>query len=40
MGIMAGGIAQGTTIEIQAEGDDEAEAVDALVQLINDKFGE
>jgi len=40
MGIMAGGISQGTTVEIQAEGDDEAEAVDALVQLINDKFGE
>ncbi|MDI3537480.1 MAG: HPr family phosphocarrier protein [Eubacteriaceae bacterium] len=40
MGIMAGGIAQGTTIEISAEGPDEQEAVDALVQLINDKFGE
>lgn len=40
MGIMAGGISQGTTIEIQAEGEDEVEAVDALVQLINDKFGE
>lgn len=40
MGIMAGGIAQGTTIEISAEGTDEQEAVDALVKLINDKFGE
>jgi phosphocarrier protein len=40
MGIMAGGISQGTVIEIQAEGDDETDAVDALVQLINDKFGE
>lgn len=40
MGIMAGGISQGTVIEIQAEGEDEADAVDALVQLINDKFGE
>ena len=40
MGIMAGGISQGTTIEIQTEGDDENDAVDALVQLINDKFGE
>ncbi|MBK5243550.1 MAG: HPr family phosphocarrier protein [Eubacteriaceae bacterium] len=40
MGIMAGGISQGTTIQIKAEGEDEADAVDALVQLINDKFGE
>ncbi|WKY47029.1 HPr family phosphocarrier protein [Eubacteriaceae bacterium ES3] len=40
MGIMAGGISQGTTIEVSAEGPDEQEAVDALVQLINDKFGE
>ncbi|MGV8907317.1 MAG: HPr family phosphocarrier protein [Acetobacterium sp.] len=40
MGIMAGGISQGTTIQIKADGDDETEAVDALVMLINDKFGE
>lgn len=40
MGIMAGGISQGTVVQIQAEGADEQEAVDTLVQLINDKFGE
>lgn len=40
MGIMAGGISQGTTVEIKAEGEDETEAVEALVKLINDKFGE
>ena len=40
MGIMAGGITQGTTIQIKAEGEDEIAAVAALVTLINDKFGE
>lgn len=40
MGIMAGGISQGITVQIKADGEDEADAVDALVQLINDKFGE
>jgi len=40
MGIMAGGISQGTTIQIKADGEDETDAVDALVKLINDKFGE
>ncbi|KNZ41345.1 HPr family phosphocarrier protein [Acetobacterium bakii] len=40
MGIMAGGISQGTTVQIKAEGEDEAAAVDALVELINNKFGE
>lgn len=40
MGIMAGGISQGTVIQIQADGPDEEEAVNTLVQLINDKFGE
>lgn len=40
MGIMAGGIAQGMTVDITAEGDDEEDAVNALVQLITDKFGE
>ncbi len=40
MGIMAGGISQGTVIQVQADGPDEQEAIDALVQLINDKFGE
>lgn len=40
MGIMAGGIAQGTTVSIEAEGEDEEAAVEALVKLIEDKFGE
>ncbi len=40
MGIMAAGISQGTVVHIQANGPDEQEAVDTLVQLINDKFGE
>jgi phosphocarrier protein len=31
---------QGTELTIQAEGDDEAAAVDALVQLIEGRFGE
>lgn len=40
MGIMAGGINQGTTIQIKAVGEDEANAVDALIQLIKNKFDE
>ncbi|MEA5050028.1 MAG: HPr family phosphocarrier protein [Oscillospiraceae bacterium] len=34
------GIAQGTEIEITADGPDEKEAVDALVALIESGFGE
>jgi phosphocarrier protein HPr len=30
----------GTEVEIEAEGEDEKAAMDALVALINDKFGE
>lgn len=40
MGIMSGGISQGTTITIEAEGEDEQEALDTLVALIESKFGE
>ena len=40
MGIMAAGISRGTVIHIQASGPDEQEAVDTLVKLINDNFGE
>lgn len=40
MGIMAGGISQGTVVTIQAEGEDEQAAVEALVTLIESKFGE
>ena len=38
--LIAQGLAQGTTVEISAEGSDEKEAVDALVALIGTKFGE
>lgn len=40
MGIMAGGLSQGTEIEIKAEGADEQAAVEALVELIESRFGE
>lgn len=40
MGIMAGGLSKGTVITIEAEGEDEVAAVDALVGLIESKFGE
>ncbi|UYO63453.1 HPr family phosphocarrier protein [Acetobacterium wieringae] len=40
VGVMAGGITQGTTVKIKAEGEDEAKAVAELVQLINDRFDE
>ena len=33
-------LAQGTEVEITAKGEDEAEAVDALVDLVNSKFGD
>jgi phosphocarrier protein len=38
MGILAGGISQGTTIKIKAEGADEDNAVDTLVKMINSTF--
>lgn len=38
--LLSAGIAQGSTIEIIAEGPDEAEAVNALVELIETGFGE
>lgn len=40
MGILSSGIAQGTTIIIEAEGDDAHEAVDALLEIINQGFDE
>lgn len=40
MGVMMLAAAKGSTIEVQVSGDDEAEAMAALLQLINDKFGE
>ena len=33
-------LAQDTEVEIVAKGEDEVESVDALVELINSKFGE
>ena len=40
MGVMAGGLSQGTEIEIKAEGADEQAAVEALAELIESGFGE
>ncbi len=40
MGVMMLAAAKGSTINIETEGDDEAAAMDALLALINDKFGE
>ena len=34
------GLGQGTEVELTAKGEDEVEAVDALVALIESKFGE
>jgi phosphocarrier protein HPr len=40
MGVMMLAAGVGTTIEIETLGNDEQEAIVALVALINDKFGE
>lgn len=40
MGVMMLAAARGTTVRIETDGIDEAPAMDALVTLINDKFGE
>jgi len=40
MGVMMLAAGQGVDIEVEASGDDEQAAVDALLALINDKFGE
>ena len=40
MALMLLAASKGTEIEIHADGDDEHEAITALLQLINDKFGE
>lgn len=34
------GLSQGTEIEIIADGEDEVNAVDTLVELVNSRFGE
>ena len=40
MGVMMLAAGKGATIQIETEGDDEADAMVALVALIEDKFGE
>jgi phosphocarrier protein len=40
MGVMMLAAAQGTNIEFEVDGPDEQAAMDAIVELINDKFGE
>lgn len=38
LGVLSLGIIKGTTITITADGEDEAEAIDNLVELINSNF--
>ena len=40
MGVMMLAAAKGSTIGIETEGADEAEAMQAILNLINDRFGE
>ena len=40
MGVMMLAAAKGSSVELETDGPDEQEAMDALVELINDKFGE
>ena len=40
MGVMMLAAAKGSLVEIETDGPDEAQALTALVGLINDKFGE
>jgi phosphocarrier protein HPr len=40
MGVMMLAAAKGSVVEIETDGPDEAQAMTALVGLINDKFGE
>jgi phosphocarrier protein HPr len=40
LGILLLGASRGTTVEIAAEGEDEEAAVDALVALVEGRFGE
>ena len=40
MGVMMLAAAKGTTIVIEIDGEDEADAMQAILNLINDRFGE
>jgi phosphocarrier protein len=40
MGVMMLAASQGTTLVLEIDGDDEAAAMEALVALIDDRFGE
>jgi len=40
MGVMMLAAAKGSTVTLETEGDDEAEAIDALATLISSGFGE
>ena len=40
LGILLLGASRGTTIEITAEGEDEEAAIEALVELVENRFGE
>lgn len=40
MGVMSLAVSQGTVITVSAQGDDEKEAVNKLIELIESKFGE
>lgn len=40
MGVMMLAAARGTTVKLEIDGADEQAAMDALVELISDKFGE
>jgi len=40
MGVMMLAAARGSTVNIEIEGEDEAQAMAAITALINDKFGE
>jgi len=40
MGVMMLAAGMGSEVEIEADGADEAQALDAIVELIDDRFGE
>lgn len=40
MGVMMLAASQGTALQLSVDGEDETEAFEALVALIDDKFGE